>query len=95
MALAIAEFLVVAYFVIRYWRIAVPLAIGWFLLWAAPPFAEGMRNGFAKYYGLTASNSVVDIAAEVFVVLLVGGCMMGRWTAALVVGGIMLAIWVT
>jgi hypothetical protein len=92
MILGIAEFLLIAYFAIRYWRTSVPLAIGWFLLWAAPPFAEGMRDGVAKLYGVTVSNSVVDIAAIVFVIVSVVG---GRWITTLVVSGLMLLIWAT
>jgi hypothetical protein len=95
MVLDIAEFLLIAYFAIRYWRTSVPLAIGWFLLWAAPPFAEGLRDGVAKLYGVTTSNSVVDIAAIVFVIVLVVGCMRGRWTTSLIVGGLALLIWAT
>jgi hypothetical protein len=95
MVLAIAEFLFFAYLVIRYWRTSVPLTIGWFLLWAAPPFAEGMRDGVAKYYGIAATNSVVDIAAIVFVVVFVGGCMMERWITSLIVGGLALLNWAT
>jgi hypothetical protein len=63
MMLDIAEFLLIAYFAIRYWRTSVPLAIGWFLLWAEPPFAEGMRDGVTKLYGISVSNRLVDIAA--------------------------------
>jgi hypothetical protein len=95
MILDIAEFLLIAYFAIRYWRTSVPLALGWFLLWAAPPFAEGMRDGVAKFYGVTVSNSVADIAAIVFVIVLVVGCMMGRWITSLIVGGLAPIIWAT
>jgi hypothetical protein len=95
MILDTAEFLLLAYFAIRYWRTLVPLAIGWFLLWAAPPFAEGMGDGMAKLYGVTVSNSVVDIATIVFVIVLVVGCMMGRWITSLVVSGVTLVIWAT
>jgi hypothetical protein len=95
MLLDIAEFLLIAYFAIRYWRTSVPLALGWFLLWAAPPFAEGMRDGMAEFYGVTTSNSVVDIAAIVLVIVLVVGCMMGRWITSLIVGGLVLLVWAT
>lgn len=95
MMLDIAEFLLIAYFAIRYWRTSVPLAIGWFLLWAAAPFAEGMRNGVAELYGVTVTNIVADIAAIVVVIVLVVGGMMGRWITSFVVGALVLVIWAT
>jgi len=95
MILGIAEVLLIAYFAIRYWRTSVPLAIGWFLLWAAPPFAEGMQDGVANFYGVTVSNSVVDIAAIVVVIVLFVGCMMRRWLASLVVSALVLLVWAT
>jgi hypothetical protein len=95
MVLNTAEFLLLGYFAIRYWPTSVPLAIGWFLLWAAPPLAEGMRDGVAELYGVTVSNGVVDIAAIAFVIVLVVGCMMGRWITSLIVGELALVIWGT
>jgi hypothetical protein len=95
MVLVVAEFLFLSYLLICYRRTSVPLAIGWFLLWAAPSFAEGMRDGAAKLYGVTTSNSALDIAAIGFVIVLVVGCMMGRWVTTLVASGLMLLIWAT
>jgi hypothetical protein len=80
---------------ISHWRTSVLLAIGWFLLWEAPPFAEGMRDGVAELYGVTVNNSVVDIAAIVVVIVLVVGCMKRRWITSLVVSGLVLLIWAT
>ena len=64
-----------------------------FLLWAAPPFFEGMRNGAAAIYGLTLSDSVVDISALVFVIFFMVGCLMRFWKTSLVISGLALVIW--
>ena len=95
MFLAAAEVIFVGYLAIRYWRVAIPLALGWILLWAAPPFFEGIRDGIATLYGVTISNSVADISALVFVIFFIIGCLLRWWKTSLVMSGVALLIWAT